>query len=215
MKNELTVADGSGWRQVTSLAPAQEYPPGIELFKQESVPRDVYLIEEGMIKLLYVEQNGREVIVGLRSPGWLVGAAYVVLHKNYAFSATTMTKCRLRRITADAFLSLLKTDPEFAWYFHQVQSYELYDQLTQLVGFGCLSARDKLEQLFSRLVSVIAPHSDEQGVRLKLPLKHWELARLIGVTPEHLSRVLKEMQADGVIVRERGWVGIADVKKLR
>lgn len=215
VKGELHVTQEDGWRRVASLAPAQEYPPSVGLFKQESHPHDVYLVESGLIKLVYAEQNGREVIIGLRSPGWLVGGASVVLNKRYAFSATTLTRCRLRRITAEAFLNLLKTDQEFAWYFHRAQSYELHDQLTHLVRFGCLSARDKLEQLFSQLISSLAPYGAEREVRLKLPLKYWELAELIGVTPEHLSRVLKEMQHEGIVLREKGWINIMDVRMLR
>ena len=46
----------NGWGPITSLVPTQQYPPGIKLFKQESPPRDVYLIEDGLVKLTYVEQ---------------------------------------------------------------------------------------------------------------------------------------------------------------
>lgn len=215
VKRELPVMQEDGWRRVADLAPGQEYPPGVELFKQEALPQDVYLVESGLIKLVYVEQNGRAVIIGLRSPGWLVGGASVILGEPYAFSVTTLTTCRLRRVTAAAFLNLLKTDQEFASYFHRAQSYELHDQLTHLVRFGCLSARDKLEQLFSQLTSSLAPHGAEREVRLRLPLKYWELAELIGVTPEHLSRVLKEMQQDGLVFRERGWINITDLRMLR
>jgi len=215
IKKELYAVNEQSWKAIANLAPSQGYAPGIELFRQETQPRDIYLIEDGLIKLVYAGRNDREVIVGLRSPGWIVGAAPVVLDKKHPFSATTLSYCKLRRITAEIFLNLLKTDQEFAWYFHRAQSHELYDQLTQLVGFGCLSARDKLEQLLSQLVSVLAPKNVESKVRLKLPLKHWEVAELIGVTPEHLSRVLKEMQKEGLVHREKGWINIADTRSLR
>jgi CRP-like cAMP-binding protein len=215
IKNELHVTSRYSWEQVSSLAPAQEYPAGIELFKQEVPARDVYLIESGLIKLMAVEQNDREILVGLRSPGWIVGSASVILNKKYAFSATTLTGCRLRRVTAEAFLRLLRNDQEFAWFFQQMQSHELHEQLTQLVEFGCLSARDKLEHLLSRMISALVPKGPERKVRLKLPLKHRELAELLSITPEHLSRVLREMQQEGLVFKEKGWICIADVRMLR
>jgi CRP-like cAMP-binding protein len=204
----------SGWGPIISLAPAQQYPSGIELFKQGSPPRDVYLIEDGLAKLTYVEQNAREFLVGLRTSGWTVGAASVILNRTYAFSATTISACRLRRVSADAFLNLLNTNHEFVRYFHQVQSHELYDQVMQLARLKCLSARDKLEQLLSQLIPVLAPRAEENRVRVKLPLKHREVAELIGVTPEHLSRVLREMQNEGLVCREKGWINILDVRQL-
>jgi CRP/FNR family transcriptional regulator len=215
IKKVLHMPAESGWGPLTSLAPAQQYAPGIELFKQESAPRDVYLIEDGLVKLTYVEQNARDFLVGLRTSGWTVGAASVILDRTYAFSATTISACRLRRVSADAFLNLLNTNHEFVRYFHQVQSHELYDQVTQLARLKCLSARDKLEQLLSQLIPVLAPRADENKVRVKLPLKQREMAELIGVTPEHLSRVLREMQNEGLVCREKGWIKITDVRLLQ
>nr|QEO74821.1 Transcription regulator, crp [uncultured bacterium] len=203
------------WPQISAVAPAQEYPAGIGLFKQDSLPQDVYLIDAGLIKLTHVEENGKELVVGLRTPNWIVGASAVILNKKYGYSAETLTGCQLRRVPAPAFLHLLRTDSEFAWQFQQVQSHELYDQLSQLVGFGCLSARHRLEQLLSQLLSTLGAKAGERKIRLQLPLKHWELAELIAVTPEHLSRLLKELQLEGVVQRDKGWINISDVSMLR
>jgi len=43
-------------------------------------------------------------------------------------------------------------------------------------------------------------------MRLQMPLKHWEVAELIAVTPEHLSRVLRQMETEGILRREKGWL---------
>lgn len=215
LKKELHVMSEYSCEQVARLALPQEYPAGVELFKQEGAPRDVYLIESGLIKLVAVEQNDREVLVGLRSPRWIVGAASVIINKKYAFSASTLTHCRLRRIPNEAFLRLLRNDHEFAWFFHQMQSYELHEQVTQLMEAGCLSARDKLEHLLSQILSALVPAGSDKSVRLKLPLKHKELAELLGITPEHLSRVLRGMQKEGLVLKEKGWIRIADVRLLR
>lgn len=203
------------WEQVARLALPQEYPAGVELFKQEGQPRDVYMIESGLIKLASVEQNDREILIGLRAPKWIVGAAPVIINQKYAFSALTLTNCRLRRIPNEAFLRLLRNDHEFAWFFHQMQSYELHEHVTQLMESGCFSARDKLEHLLSQILSALAPAGSDENVRLKLPLKHKELAKLLGITPEHLSRVFRGMQKEGVVLKEKGWICIADVRRLR
>ena len=215
IKKELHMPAANGWGPMTSLAPTQQYPPGIELFKQESAPRDVYLIEDGLVKLTYVEQNARDFMVGLRTSGWTVGAASVILNRSHACTAMTLSACHLRRVSAEAFLHLLNTNHEFDLYFHRMQSHELYEQITQLARLKCLSARDKLEQLLSELIPVLAPKADENKVRVKLPLKHREVAELIGVTPEHLSRVLREMQNEGLVSREKGWIKITDVRLLQ
>lgn len=204
-----------GWQRVSGLAPAQNYPAGIGLFKQDMIPLEVYLIEAGLVKLTHIEENGKELVVGLRTPNWIIGAAAVILNTKHGFSAETLTGCQIRCITAPFFLNLLHNDNEFAWHFQQVQSYELFDQLSQLVGFGCRSARHRLEQLLSQLISTLGLKAGEIKIQLQLPLKHWELAALIAVTPEHLSRLLKEMQSEGIVQRDKGWLHIPDVRRLR
>jgi CRP-like cAMP-binding protein len=201
--------------QAANVGPVHGYPPGVEIFKQGEPPRDVYLIEEGMVKLTYANENASYVMIGLRSSGWMLGTASVILNRQYVFSATTLTYCQLRRLTAEAFLHLLNTNREFAKYVHHVQSQELHDLVKQMVGLGSLSARVKLECMLRQLASALSPRETEKHVRLKLPLKHRELAELVGITPEHLSRVLKEMQNEGLILRERGWIHIADVSLLQ
>ena len=43
-------------------------------------------------------------------------------------------------------------------------------------------------------------------------MKQVEIAELIAVTPEHLSVVLKRMEQQGIIRREKGWLIIPDAK---
>ena len=49
-------------------------------------------------------------------------------------------------------------------------------------------------------------------VKLQTPLKHREIAELIAVTPEQLSRLLKGMEEDGLLRREKGWLILRDVR---
>lgn len=214
-KSTVMTIGSKGWTHLARLAPLLEYPARISLFDQETQASEIYLIESGLIKLIFAEPEDNELVVGLRTPGSMLGVASVILSKPYPFSAQTLTACKLRRLSGNLFLNLLKTNSEVGWYLHQAQSHEVYNQLTQLVGIGCLSARHRLELLLVQLIDTL-PHQDgDKQIRFKLPLKHWELAELIAVTPEHLSRVLKEMQNEGIVLKEKDRINIVDIQILR
>ncbi len=200
-----SVANGT-WYDFKDLALAQIYPAAIELFQQDSVAEEVFLIERGLVKLIRLEQEGRELITNLGSPGWLLGASSVIIQKSYPVTATTLTKCSLRRISAEAFRNLLTTDSQFSWYLHQRQSYEIFDQMVRVGQLCCLSARHRLERLVLHLTSAMQLNLSNNEMRLQMPLKHWEVAELIAVTPEHLSRVLRQMETEGILRREKGWL---------
>lgn len=205
---------GEDWRVACNLIPTQVYPAAVELFPQGSTAREVYLIEFGLVKLFRLGQDGQELIVGLRSTGWILGAASVIIRKSHPVTAVTLTPCRIRRIPAHTFLTLLSSDAQLSWHLHQEHCQEIYNQFSQLVGLGCMSARHRLEQLLWQLTSALEPDESQKEIRLKLPLKYWEIAELIAITPQYLSRVLKQLQEEGIIIREKGEIVVSSPHKL-
>jgi len=203
-----------GWETAFSLAPSQGYPAAIELFQQGSPAQEVYFVDRGLVKLIHLEQDGRELIVDLRSPGWLLGAASVIAQKPHAVTAVTLTKCHLRHLPAQLFLSLLKADAQLSWQLHQMHSREVCDQVTRVVQLGCLSARHRLENLLWQLISALELSGLQREVRLQLPLKHQEIAELIVVTPAYLSRLFSQLEAENILQRKKGWLVISDPQAL-
>lgn len=200
---------------ISNLAPRHLYPSGIELFKQGFASEGVYWIETGLVKLVHLNHEGRESIVGLRSRGCILGAVAVIVRRPSLVSAVTVTQCHLRRVPAAALLSLTRNNPKFSWHLHQQHAQEIYDQVAQLVRLGSFSARQRLEQLLLQLISILELGEFEKRTRLRLPLKYYEIAQLIVITPQHLSRLLKQMQQEGIIRREKGAVIICDPQRLR
>jgi CRP-like cAMP-binding protein len=84
-----------------------------------------------------------------------------------------------------------------------------------MLQLGFYSARKRLCELLWQLLSSREPDQHQNGTYLKLPLKQWEVAQLIAVTPEHLNRIVKEMQRQGILQWTKGTVTILDLKMLR
>jgi CRP-like cAMP-binding protein len=127
----------------------------------------------------------------------------------------TITQCFLRRLPAASFRHLVRTEPALSWHLHQTLSVEVCDQTVQLANLGCLSSRHRLGHMLRHLVAIQCGGGDDAGeVRLRLPLKQYEIAGLIAVTPEHLSRLLKQMQREGVVRHDKGWLVVSDTHKL-
>jgi hypothetical protein len=93
----------------------------------------------------------------------------------------------LRRLPAASFRHLVKTQPAVPWHLHEMLSIEPCDQTIRLAQLGCYSSRRRLVYMSWGLVSVLQQiHGDHREVRVRLPLKHDEIAGLIAVSPEHL-----------------------------
>jgi CRP/FNR family transcriptional regulator len=185
-----------------SWGPVENYPAGIVLFRQGESPEVVYGIEQGWVKLVRIEEDGQAMIVGVRSRGWILGAASALAQKAHAVTAETVTWCRLRRMKVEAFRHLVQRDEAFSWYVHQMHAREVYRQLEQVAGLGCQRARRRLEHLLRELAE------EQGGGRVRCPLRQWELAQVVAVTPSYLSQLLGELEREGVLRRENGWIVI-------
>jgi CRP/FNR family transcriptional regulator len=179
------------------------YPARVELFRQGEPPESVFLLEQGLIKLMRVEAGGNEIIVGLRSAGWFLGAASVILERPYLVSAVTVTDARVSRIAADTFRDRLRADPKLSWHLHEMHSREVHSELDHVTEFNSMSARRRLEGFLERLEEMIEPIVNGDPAWLVIPLRQWEIAQLIGVTPPYLSELTRELEEQGILRRER------------
>lgn len=203
------------WIEFSDIAPPQIYPDTTELFCQDSPAREVYIINRGLVKLMRLEQEGHGLIVGLRFPGWILGSAAVIMSRPHPITAVTLTKCQLCRVPSETFLHLLRTDSQLSWHLLQMLSREVVEQSARVAQLGCLTASYRFKQLLWQLITALGLHQAHTTIRLQLPLKHREIADLIAVTPEHLSRILKKMQDNGIISQHKGWMVILDPDKIR
>ncbi len=194
--------------------PAQAFPQGSAIIYQGDIPKEVFIISNGLIKLTRLEETGYELIVGLRYPGSFLGAAAVILQKPSPATAITLTPSHLHRLVAEQFLDRLKTDSEFSWRVNVVNSYEIYDQLSLLAGIAGLTARQRLERLLWQLVVSQEGGAVSGQVQLCLPLKKWEIAELIAITPIHVSRLFRSLEQDQLLKRHKHYLTFSNAEKL-
>lgn len=202
------------WRSVVGRRGATSYPAGIELFQQGGTLDSVYFVAHGLVKLTDIQSDGRVTILGMRSRGWIVGAAAAIRRHPYPVTATTLTRCQLFRVGVRRFLTCLRRSAGLSWYVHDMHARELHDQLAQEVALRSLTARERLEHFLSTLLPERGSGVAPAEIRLELPLRLWEVAQIIAVAPAYLSDLLGQLEAEGVVRRNRGAVTIIRPDRL-
>jgi CRP-like cAMP-binding protein len=96
----------------------------------------------------------------------------------------------------------------------KLYSQEVFDQLVSLTQASALSARQRLERLLLELIQPLEDNVQSVDIRVPLPFSHRDLAGLVAITPEHLSRLLRQLTEEGIIRRKKGWILITDLRKL-
>lgn len=196
------------------LAPGQRYPRAVELFRQGRLLEEVLNVGTGVVKLVSVAPDGRESILSLALSGSWLGTAPVIANQPTPASAITCTEALISRMPASTFRQVLESDPTFSTEIHRAQSLELCRQAVWLGRVNSLSSSHRLQCVLRQLLTVFHSRTPGGSIRLHLPIHHWELATLIGVSPEHLSRLLRGLQQSGVIVRQKGFIVVPDITRL-
>lgn len=195
------------------------YPPAVELFSQGAYPANVYLVQTGIVKFTRSEANGQEILLDLRFPGSLVGSAAAISEKPHPFAAVTVTHCTLSRWSARSFVSLLDTNTSLAARVREILSDDILDHVARISQLTCLPARQRLEQFLWQFCERLGPNTcgppSEATSKLQLPLKHYEIAHLLSITPTYLCRLLNTLEQEKVITRSKGWIIVREPEALR
>ena len=194
---------GDPWPEGHSLGAAATYPTGTIVLRQGEPVESVFLIDQGVIKLIRTEANGRELIAGFRHPGWLLGAGGVILGGPAELTAQCACECRLRQLSAAEFRRTHTKDPAVAGWIQRMLAREIREQ-SLAVGQFVLAPAARLERLFA----ILAPTrpAGSGTCRLLYPIRQHEVADAIGVRRETATRLLTAAEKRGVIERKAGWI---------
>lgn len=183
-----------------AAGPPQRYPRGTEFFSQGSEAEAVFVLTGGLAKLLRGCPEGRTAIVGTRTTGWILGGAAALLGDPYSVTACAVTQCEALRIGAAMFRDMVRADGQVSEYVHRIHAMEIGSGLVHLGNFGNLTARQRLECFLADLATELTG----RGESLEIPLRDWEIAQRVAITPPYLSRLLREMIAGGQLRRVAG-----------
>ncbi len=157
----------------------------------------------GVVKLVRGLRDGKEALVGIRVRGAILGAGAALLGVAEPLSVTTLSHCEVIEIPASQFSSLVRRGGALSWWMHLEHCQELERELTQISELACLSARERLTHFMELIGGLVEPTHHGGGQALVvIPLKDWELAQLIAVTPQYVCQLMHELEREGRLIRQ-------------
>lgn len=195
------------------IAAAQHCPAGQELFRQGEPLRAVYLIEAGLVRMTRLEHDGDERPIEFRMPGLILGAASVLSGNPALLTAVTATECELIMLPVATFRRLVKSEAVLSHYLLAMLSQQYYEQVIREAQMKNQSARARVASLLLQCLPE-AKQNETTDIRLALPASHQDLAGFLLMSPEHFSRMLREMEDEGIIRREKGWIIVSRLEQL-
>lgn len=201
------------WNTFFAQSTPQVLPTGIEIFPQGALLREVYFINQGMVKLTSLDNQGNEVIQALRSPGWLIGAFAALVDRPTPLAAVTLMKTEVCRLPAADLRRLTETDISFAHSLMMLLSQRAFEDVARQALLSTQSARTRLLQFLCQFLPEDAALKSGEVV-LHIPLKDGEIASYLAINPSTLSRAYKRLETEGIIRRHKGRTILREMDNL-
>jgi CRP/FNR family transcriptional regulator len=199
---ELAAIDAAGAGSFFDQAREVRLPAQTTVFRQGDSCSHYLLVLEGGVKVLTRALNGREIVLYRLGAGDSCVLTTSCLFGNSHYPAEGITESAVTALTIPAatFQRALQDSAAFREFVFQSFSAHLASviSLVEEVAFG---------RLDSRLARHLLQHCDaEQVVRTT----HQALATELGSAREVISRLLKELELQGMLEMQRGCIRILD-----
>jgi len=170
----------------------------------------VFRIEEGVIALSKLLGDGRRQIIEFAYPGDYIGLGTL---REHIFDAQATCPAKVRCLSAAALEQEASRDASLALRLYKAVSAELAAARSLLVSVGQQSAMERVAGFLLGLTTRAS--SDEDETVVKLPMRRSDIADLLGLTIETVSRTITKLRTMGVINVVRGTeVHIRDSERL-
>mgnify|MGYP001626367425 CR=1 FL=1 len=180
---------------------------GTVLSREGAPALQAFVVRQGVVKLERWGPDGMHLVQLLRS-GDIWGFEGLD-QEQYQHTATTLTAAHICCLEVDALQQWCERDPRVRKAIRrrlQRAHQETEDHLLLL-----LSSNAEL-RVVGFLVRWCRDYPDRQ--KIALPLRRQELANYLGMSKEHLSRIMARLKRQGLLHEQQGWIQV-DYLRLR
>ncbi len=173
----------------------------------------VWLVRQGRVKIVHHEEDGREVILEIISPGEAFGGA-VLFMPHHPATAKAMDEVETVSLPSAAYALFLTTHPKTTLKLIRMLGLRLHSMMDLQILAG-----ERVERRLAHILLKLADRvgrAEADGILITISLTRQDLADMAGTTLETAIRTMSRFRAQGLIeTRRGGYLVITDVEKLR
>lgn len=174
------------------------YKKGEIIFKSGDKADRLYIVCNGMAKIVKNTIDGKEQILYILSKGDFIGAFNLLKEDEFEFSAVALDNVQISTLAKAEFDKVIVSNPAITLKILE-KAYERINKVEQLVDrLSTNSADAKVAGLLLNMVKDFGRIVPE-GITIELPINREEMGSLSGMSRETVTRKLKQFEDLGYI----------------
>ncbi|MEI5999475.1 Crp/Fnr family transcriptional regulator [Paraburkholderia bengalensis] len=199
--------------EIKSAAPlvrVTRFKPGEYVAFAGDTNSPIFMLLKGELRSFVTGEDGREIPMLTYSAGQTFGVATIIQRAALPWNMAAVTACTVATLSRAHAVTLLRS-PAIALSASRLMSADLFNMVQRYTMKGLSRAGARISAL---IASSIRDHKPEEWPAVEMP-DQATVAALAKVSRETVSRVLKSLEAKGVIVRIGRRLRIRDMAMLQ
>ena len=181
------------------------------VYSEGNHPNRLYYVLKGKVKAYKTNDDGKELVTDLYSPGEFLGHIAMMEGTVYKDSAEALEYSELALIPREEFDDLLNNNTEVANKFIQLLAKNIAEKENHLISLTYNSLRRKVADALLLVQHKFGPQNEEA---FTIDISRDSLANIAGTATESLIRTLGDFKNERLIDIENSRIRILDTKKL-
>lgn len=165
------------------------------IFKEGGLPRDVFFIASGKVKLLMQNNEGQNIVTQMYTKGDFFGYLPILKNERYKEDAIAFDDAEIYAIPKEDFLDLMHKNKQVCSKFLKLMSNNIEELEARLLHLAYDSVRKRTADALLTLCKKYK--QDNQALRINISRK--ELAEIAGTATESLIRALADFKQEKMI----------------
>ena len=173
------------------------FKKGTVIYEPGAIPKAVYFIKSGEVRMVTVNDDGKEFIQGIFKANQYFGEPALLVNKPYLAYTIASRDTELITVNKDQFFKLLEEERSFSMDLIKTLSNRLFYKSMMLEEL----ANEQAEHRITTLITYLFKNLEKDTV---LDITRQQLADMSGLRVETVIRTVKKLADQKIIKLQRG-----------
>lgn len=185
----------------------REYQAGEVVFWEGDQTPGLYYIQSGWLKVVKSTFAGREQVLLFLQAGDIFNEYAAFTNKPSPATVMVLESAEIWLLRRERLMHLLREEPDFAPHLIEKMAERLFHLVTLVADLS-------LRPVSGRLARLLLDQATNNVLHRPRWYTQTELAARLGTVPDVIQRVLRQLQANGIIAVQRHQIRILDQEAL-